>query len=318
MNWKAWLPLAIAIVLGLIAARMAMSVISSKPAEPQSKSNLTPIVVAAAEIDPGTTLTAEHLKLGKVDVADMPIGAFVTPDQLINRVTKVPLAPNQPLFATLLADDGSGMGVGATLPKGMRAITVEINDVSGVAGFIQPTCKVDVVGTIQNDGKPIAKTVLESIMVFAVGGRTGPAQPPQPGQPPEVARTVTLLCTPEQAEKLELATASTRVRLVLRNGSDTSTTDSDGITIAELKGTRDQGGDPFANDMQNTSYTQQPTTMPTSAVTLQPNKQNWTVEIIKAGQQSTQTFEITPPIEAPKKEAKPDFDSIFSGFGAND
>jgi len=316
MNWKAWLPLAAAIVLGLIAARMAMSVISSQPAEQQSTAHLTPIVVAAGEIDPGTTLTAEHLKLGKVDAADMPIGAFLTPDQLINRVTKVSLSPNQPLFASLLAEEGSGMGVGATLPKGMRAITLEINDVSGVAGFIQPTCKVDVVGTIQSDGKPLSKTVLENILVFAVGGRTGPAVPPQPGQPVEQARTITLLCTPEQAEKLELATSSTRVRLVLRNGKDTSTSQSDGITIAELKGNADTSGDPFAEaGTQNTSFTPA-TTQPTSISQSPQQKQNWTVEIIKAGQQSTQTFEIQP--KAPKKqEPKSEFDSIFSGVDTN-
>jgi pilus assembly protein CpaB len=239
MNWKAFVPLAIAIVLGLIAARLAMNVVSFTPAPSETvATNLTPIVVATGDIEPGTILTEMHLKLGKVENDNVPNGAYTAPEQLLNKVTKVALTANQPVLPTLLAGDGAGVGVGATLPEGMRAITVDINDVSGVAGFIQPSCSVDIVGTIQTDGKSVAMTILENIRVLAVGSRTGPTPPPaEPGQPVEQAKTVTLLCSPEQAEKLELAASSTRIRLVLRNGRDESTSETRGVTIADLNRT---------------------------------------------------------------------------------
>jgi pilus assembly protein CpaB len=318
MNWKAYIPLAVAIVMGLLAARMAMNLVSGQPEVVQVATNLTPIVVAAGEIEPGTVLTEQHLRLGKVDAADVPAGAFTMPGQVVNKVVKVGLTPGQPILPSLLAAEGSGTGVSVMLPKGFRAITLEINDVSGVAGFIQPSCKVDVVGTIQADGKPLAKTILESIPVFAVGGRTGPAQPPQPGQPIEQARTITLLCTPEQAEKLELATSSTRIRLVLRNGQDTGTSDSDGITIAELKGhSRGDGSDPFGEAGPHNAS--DPTTRPSADpkgvhpvadVHQQPAKQPWTIEVIRGGVQSTQVFEIPVPPPAADVTAvtKPEVD----------
>jgi Flp pilus assembly protein CpaB len=145
------------------------------------------------------------------------------------------------------------------------------------------------VGTLQDNGKSVAKTVLENIMVLAVGSRTGPAQPVEPGQPVEQARTVTLLCTPEQAEKLELATASTRVRLVLRNGEDKSTLSTDGVTLADLRG-KSQGTDIFSDSEATLTSDENPATQPVAE--LPGEKKQWTVEIIRAGAQSTQVFEL--------------------------
>ncbi|MBC7784143.1 MAG: Flp pilus assembly protein CpaB [Burkholderiales bacterium] len=295
MNWKAWIPLAVAIVLGLLAARMAMNFVGAKSSEEASSTTMTSILVAAHDIEPGTPLTDTDLKLAKVDAASVPAGSFSSAAGVTSRVTKIALTTNQAILPTLLADDGAGWGAGATLPKGMRAVTVAIDDVTGVAGFIQPTCRVDVVATIQTDGKAISKTVLEGIMVFAVGSRTGPAVAPVPGQPPEPpARTLTLLATPEQAEKLDLATTSGRVRLVLRNGKDGTKTTSDGMTIAELKGASDT--DIFAPaDAVQTSHTMAIPTTNDGA----PANPLWTIEVIRGGQSSTQTFDLN------KKQAIP-------------
>lgn len=303
MNWKAWLPLAVAIVLGLVAARVAMNVISERPAEVAPvATNLTPIVLATGDIPPGTLLTEQHLKLGNVESTNVPAGAFTAGQPLVGRVTKIAMSVNQPVLPTLLAESDAGLGIGATLPEGMRAITVEINDVSGVAGFIQPTCRVDVVGTLQDNGKSVAKTVLENIMVLAVGSRTGPATPPEPGQPVEQARTITLLCTPEQAEKLELASASTRVRLVLRNGEDKSTLSTDGVTLADLRG-KSQGTDIFASPGATLTSDEVPATQPVAQ--FPASKKQWTVEIIRAGTQSTQTFELEATKPQTQKRSDP-------------
>lgn len=290
MNWKAWLPLGIAIVLGLLAARVAMNLVSERqsvviPAE----THLTPVAMAAGDLPAGTRLTEQHIKMGKVESSNVPAGAFTDPQSLVGRVTKIALSTNQPIVPGILAEKEAGIGIGATLPEGMRAITVEINDVSGVAGFIQPTCRVDVVGTLQDNGKSIAKTVLENIQVLAVGSRTGPAQPAEPGQPVEPARTITLLCTPEQAEKLELASSSTRIRLVLRNGEDKTTLNTPGVTLADLKG-KSNNSDPFAASGVTLTSDTLPTTLPVAQLTAP--KRQWTVEIIRAGASSKQTIEI--------------------------
>ncbi len=306
MNWKAWIPLAVAIVLGLLAARMAIKIVNSKSTETVSSTNTVPILVAARDIAPGEVLADTDLKVGRVEAATVPTGAFNTPAQLVKKVTKIAILSNQPILPNLLAEDGAGYGAGAVLPKGYRAITMAIDDVSGVAGFIQPTCRVDVVATISINGKSISKTVLEGIQVFAVGGRTGPPAPPQPGQPAEQIRTLTLLATPEQAEKIDLAINNGRVRLVLRNGKDGSTANTDGTTIAMLKG-GSRSEDIFASgDEQQTSST--PVTQSSQTKSFDdsdtqstgPRTTPWTVEVIRAGQTSTQTFAI--PVRPATKE----------------
>jgi len=305
MNWKAWIPLAVAIVLGLLAARMAINIVNSKNSEPTESMHTQSIIVAARDIEPGTLLAETDLKLGRVDAGSVPAGAFSAANQVANHVTKIALTANQPLLPTLLAEDGAGYGVGATLPKGMRAITLPIDDVSGVAGFIQPTCRVDVVATIQTEGKPMSKTVLENLQVFAVGGRTGPAQPPQPGQPPEQIRTLTLLVQPEDAEKLDLAINNGRVRLILRNGKDKSVSTSEGATIATLKGGSTR--DPFAPVDPTNASNNANTTPAIPASEQQGNEppQPWVIEVIRGGTTTTQTFNLNKttkpaPAKAPK------------------
>ena len=214
MNWKAWTPLAVALVLGLLAARMAMNLQPSEAAA-GPVNNLTSVIVAARDIEPGTTLTELDLAEGRVDPSTVPAGAFHNKAELVNRANRIALGKGQAIVPTLLADDGAGSGIAATLPKGMRMFTVAIDATSGVAGMIQPTCRVDVMTTTSADGAPKAKTILENVLVLTVGQRQNPNAPAA-----EPASTVTLLVSPADAEKLELATSTGRVRLLLRNGTD--------------------------------------------------------------------------------------------------
>lgn len=327
MNWKSWMPLAVAIVLGLIAAKMALEVVTAGPTQVEVAANLSPMVVAVGEVEPGVQLNESHLRIGRVEGADRPVGAFDSVAQVVGRVAKVALTPNQPILPSLLADEKSTAGKGAVLPEGMRAITVEINSVSGVAGFIQPKSRVDIVATLQSEGKPLAKTVLENIEVFAVGSRTIDTPPAEKGAPVEAANTVTLLVTPEQGEKLELATSSSRVRMVLRNSSDQTSSMSDGVTIADLKGEKASNNDPFqvAGELP-TGIAQKPLagqTAAQSSVIAPRAKDQWTVEIIRAGQTSQQVFEIeTPKTVSVEKPAEPKSDKTLMGnlfgFGTNE
>ena len=309
MNWKAFTPLAIAVVLGLLAARVGLSMVSSAHPIVAETTNLMPVVVAAHDIDAGATLAETDLMVAKVTPEAAPAGTFASPAQAANKVLKIAIAKGQAISPGLLADDGAGYGVGATLPTGFRAITVDITDTTGVAGFILPKCKVDVVTTLNVDGKSMAKTVLESVTVLAVGSKISPISAPADAQQPQPAsRTVTLLVKPKDAEKVELAASVGRVRLVLRNGKDESVADSDGITLAELKGRRE--ADPFA-DVQQAASTTQPSVIPVKEI--KPLGNSWSVQIIKAGQVTTQNFELPVAPKAAEPTEAPDYFTSTSG-----
>lgn len=293
MNWKAFTPLAIAVVLGLLAARVGMSMVHANRQVVVEPTNLIPVMVAARDIEAGVTLAETDVMLAKVPPEAAPIGVFGSPSQAANHVTKINVTKGQAITPSLLADDGAGFGVGATLPAGYRAITVDISDTTGVAGFIMPKCKVDVVTTLNIDGKSMAKTVLESVTVLAVGSRINPTPPAdaagQQQQQPQ-SRTVTLLVKPKDAEKVELATSVGRVRLVLRNGRDESVADSEGITLAELKGRHES--DPFGEVQQASSTTQPSSAVISDVKEIKPLGNSWSVQVIKAGQVTTQNFDV--------------------------
>lgn len=243
MKWKAYIPLAVAIVLGLFAARIATSLVNSAPAITTPQIATTDSVVLARDIEPGTTLAETDLVHAKLASESLPTGALTSSQQLVGKVTKISLVRGQTITPNLLAEDGAGYGVGATLPEGMRAVTIDINDTTGVAGFILPKSRVDVIATLSVDGKSVAKTVLESVQVLAVGPRINPTAPAEQGNNGQAqpSRTVTLLVKPKDAEKVELAASMSRLRLVLRNGRDGTTADSDGVSVAQLNGTPTTG-----------------------------------------------------------------------------
>lgn len=283
MKWKTYIPLAVAIVLGLFAARIAMTLVKSAPVAMTPTVHLTDAFVAARDIEPGTTLADTDLTPAKLASESLPAGAFTSPAQAVGRVTKIALVRGQTITPNLLADDGAGYGVGATLPAGFRAITVDITDTTGVAGFILPKCRVDVIATIQVDGKSIAKTVLEAVQVLAVGTRTNPTAPNDADPNRPQSKTVTLLVKPKDVEKVELAATMSRIRLVLRNGRDETQAESDGLTLADLRGKHDV--DPFGDSVKTVSSTQ-------PSESAKPQTLSWTVTTIKAGVSSQQTFEV--------------------------
>jgi len=301
MKWKAYVPLAVALVLGLFAARMAMNLVGVEAPKIVAATNFTPIVVAGRDIEAGTALAETDLATMKVDSNALPDNAMLATNLAVGKVIKIGLTKGQPILPSELAEEGAGYGVAASLPPGFRLVTVDINEITGVAGFIQPKCRVDIVSTIQNDGKPITKTLLQSVLVFAVGGRTNPTAPIDPQAP--AAHTVTLLVKPEDAERLELASTVTRLRMVLKNGKDTDEVSGNGITLAELKGDADDAADPDGPTVQNAADVH-PTTQPTKA-----GKMSWTIQVIKGGAMSTQKIDIPkhPATDVQKKPAAAQF-----------
>lgn len=201
----------------------------------------TRVVAAAADIKLGTVLTAANLTT--VDIAgEAPKGAILKPENAIGRGVVSDLFQGEPILDSRLAAVGSGGGLAATIPDGMRAIAVKVDDVVGVAGFVTPGMHVDVLVSGNPPGVNYApgsreallgtlvKTVLQNITVLSAGINI---QKDAEGKPQQV-QVVNLLVTPEQAETLSLAGNGVRIQLVLRNPLDTKTAPVAGTAMGNI------------------------------------------------------------------------------------
>ena len=221
----------IAIVLGLGAVVLASRWVAQQATVASSK-----VVVAAKDLDLGTRLTPEMLKLVDWPKASLPEGTVQDPKTLDTRVVKTSLLRGEPILESKLAPLGAKGGLSAVIAEGKRAITVRVNDVIGVAGFALPGNYVDIVVNTEDESikaegmnKTISKIVLEQILVLAVAQEAGRDE-----TTPKVVNAVTLEVTPEQAEKLDLARSVGTLSLVLRNQVDTSPVNTEGATKKNL------------------------------------------------------------------------------------
>lgn len=296
MKLKAIVPLIVALVLGLVAALMAWQMTN----RPESKASAQPksaqVVVLNQNIAPGMELRADNLVLGPAGSQQAPEGTFTSVDQVAGRISTVPMVKGQPVFETLLAPLGTGSGLQALVPAGMRAITVEVNEFSGVAGLLAPGCRVDVVMTIQGErnGESLARTICQDIKVTAVGQRIGQGKEKDKDDEHGEPRSVTLLVTPKDAEAIELGASMGRPRLVLRGSQDKALAPSEGVTLAELRGDpKHASADPFVNrPVEHVQPSTQPVERTVNATPLQRTR---TVQIIRAGSESSVTFELNSP-----------------------
>jgi pilus assembly protein CpaB len=222
-----------ALVISSVFYQMTARAGSPKKAE---ATDLRDIVLAARPLSVGTTVKPADIKLGKMPSSAFPKGAFGKPEEVIDRPLVSNILMDEPILDGRLAARGSGLGLAPTIPVGMRAVTVRVNDVTGIAGFVLPGMRVDVLvtGHPPNSEGSVTATALQNMLVLSAGTVM---QPDARGQAMPSAN-VTLLATPEQAETLTLANADTRIQLVLRNGSDQTIERTPGHDIGELYGDR--------------------------------------------------------------------------------
>ncbi len=224
-----------ALVISSVFYQMTARAGSPKKAE---ATDMKDVVLAARPLSVGTTVKPADIKLGKIPAASFPKGAFAKPEEVIDRPLISNILMDEPVLEGRLAARGSGVGLAPIIPVGMRAVTLRVNDVTGIAGFVLPGMRVDVLVTGQpphSDTSVTATPVqLQNLLVLSAGTVM---QPDARGQAMP-AQTVTLLGTPEQAETLTLASADARIQLVLRNGSDQTIAKTPGHDIAELYGER--------------------------------------------------------------------------------
>jgi pilus assembly protein CpaB len=191
-------------------------------------------VVAARSVPVGTLLTKDDVKTVAWPAGSTVPNSFRKVDEVVGRGAVAPIAENEPLTAGKLAASGVGGGLPPTIPEGMRAISVKTNDVVGVAGFVVPGTRVDVVVTVrgsQDEGR--SRVVVSNVQVLAAGTRFDQEKARADGKPIPTS-VVTLLVTPEDAERIALATSEGQITLTLRNPLDVAPTETKGVAMNSL------------------------------------------------------------------------------------
>jgi pilus assembly protein CpaB len=199
-----------------------------------AKQPTTQVIVAARTMELGTLIRDSDLKLGDWPGA-LPKGSVLRKEDVVGRGVMAAIYEGEPVLENRLAPKGAGAGLAATIPAGMRAVAVRVNEVVGVAGFVVPGMRVDILISGTPPGVTtgtVSKTLLQNIEVLSAGQNF---QKDAEGKPVQVA-VVNLLVTPEQAEVLSLASNETRIQLILRNPLDTETSKTPGIALANLYG----------------------------------------------------------------------------------
>lgn len=208
--------------------------IAGKQMATSAKPQTTQVITASRDLEIGSVIKDGDLTTLEW-VGTLPKGAVSSKEGLVGRGVTSTVYQGEPIMETRLAAAGSGGGLAATIRPGMRACAVKVDEVVGVAGFVVPGMRVDVLvsgtgpGASASDG-PKVKTVLQNIQVLSAGTNI---QKDNEGKPVQV-QVVNLLVTPEQAEILSLASNQTHIQLVLRNPLDTDTTKTPGVAMTNL------------------------------------------------------------------------------------
>src|SRR5258708_17112746 len=231
MNKRFLSVLVFALVVSALASLVLYKLISTKLAA-SAKAPGSQIVTATRELEIGTLIKDSDVKV--VDWSGPAVkGGIASPLEAINRGVIATINEGEPIVDSRLAPRGAGAGLAATIPPGMRAVAVHVNDVVGVAGFVVAGMRVDLLiagsppGGGGNSGI-VEKTLLQNIQVLSDGQNI---QKDTEGKPVSVP-VVTVLVTPEQAEILSLASNETRIQLVLRNPIDKQTSKTPATTAA--------------------------------------------------------------------------------------
>jgi pilus assembly protein CpaB len=191
------------------------------------------VVVAAHDMPLGTLLRQSDVKMVKYPEKDIPKGVLLQARDAWNKVLMVPMNRNEPVLLSKLSATTSAEGVSATIEQGYRAVSVQITDVSGVAGLIQPNSKVDVLFTRPGSmAEATTSTILQNVKVLSTGRQTQTGQAVDPRAPK--SPVVTLVLLPGDAQKLELAKNEGKISLSLRNPLDSTQSTETGPVTTEV------------------------------------------------------------------------------------
>ena len=231
---RKWMALVLALVSGGAAGYLALGYMN-KPLSPRSASAsaATQIVVAARDLALGTVLAPGDVKTIAWPSLTVPPGYAASEEQVIGRGLITPVSANEPLMTAKLADKEAGGGLPIVIPEGMRAVSVKVDEVIGVAGFVLPGTRVDVLVTLSDNSErqeAATRLILQNVQTLASGQTI---QKNANGEP-QTATVITLLVTPEEAEKLTLAATEGQIQLALRNTLDMAEVNTEGVQAATL------------------------------------------------------------------------------------
>lgn len=238
MNRQTLIAIAAAVVLGLIAVYLANTFLVASKQRADS-TELTRIAVASVALPYGTQITPEKVRFTNYPKSSLPAGSYSDIAQLLpageRRIALMPIGPNEPILADKISGAGKNASLAFLLPDGMRAASVRINDVSGVAGFIQPNDSVDVLITREfangDRNQQITDVLIQDVKVLAIGQSTQGGN----GQPIS-ARNATLQVDPLGAQKLALAQEIGSLGLVLRKpGQEQNSPYVETVSLGDLR-----------------------------------------------------------------------------------
>lgn len=228
--------LAVALASGGVAALLAMRYLRQQAVPVLAPAKKGDLIIAARPLLMGTVLADADVKTIEWTGAALPVGYATSKADVIGRGVMSPLAENEPILEGKLAPRGAGGGLPVIIDTGKRALTMRVNDVSGVAGFVTPNTRVDVLLTIDDKvntgGETATRIIMQDVRALAAGQSI---QPDKDGKPVSVG-VVTFLVTPEQAETLALASQQGSLQLALRNMMDTTRVKTFGTRVSALLG----------------------------------------------------------------------------------
>ena len=280
--------LAVAVVTAAIASFAVYRAILQAPSQAAERHQM--VVVAARPIAIGTELTAQDVKVLAWPGGSPIAGAIGDPKAVINRGLLTAVLENEPITANKVAAANEGAGLSPVIPRGMRALAVRVNDVIGVAGFVVPGSRVDLVVTMRQTKGSITRTAASNVQVLTAGTRQDQGKPDD-GKKPNQSTVVTLMVTPEDAERIALAQSEGDIMLVLRNPLDTDVTTSAGVKTESLLG-REEAPAP-APVVRAAAPKRAPVAEPAPAVEPPPPPARPTVETIRQMKRTDEVIKTT-------------------------
>jgi pilus assembly protein CpaB len=235
MRNRIFVVLAIAVLAGGGLAYGTYNMVNNQPVKTVSTPT-QPVVVAASNLQLGAQLKAEDLQVIAFPLGKAPEGTFAQPSEIIGRGLIVPIVKNEPVLKAKLASKEAGSGLPPVIPEGMRAVSVRVDEVVGVAGYVLPGNRVDVLATANPTDQrsdTTTKVILSNVQVLTAGTRM---EQDQENTKPVAVTVVTLLVFPEQSERLALASTEGKIQLALRNPLDQGAPETPGIKTAGLMG----------------------------------------------------------------------------------
>jgi pilus assembly protein CpaB len=220
------------VVAGLVATFAIHRYVSIKTTIPVAATQQ--VIVAAADISPGTSLSSQLVKKDSWPLKVVPPKSASSMGDIEGRVVMVPIPQGSAILFSMLAPEGTAAGLSGILPDGKRALTVKVDEVAGVGGFIHPGDHVDVLVDlpIKDNTEHFSKTILHDISILT----TGQIWQQKGDNKPVVVNTVTLELTPHESEVLNLASNEGKIRLALRNRNNKTVAETEGVTTSFLLG----------------------------------------------------------------------------------